>query len=64
MGVNLHGTCHTCQMEYPECPGHFGHLELAVPVYHIGFLDIINKILRCVCYNCSRLLVDKVTFFH
>jgi len=31
-------------------PGYFGHLELARPVYHYGFLNIILNILRVVCF--------------
>ncbi len=39
-------------------PGHFGHIELAKPVYHQGFLStVVLKALRCVCYHCSRLVV-------
>ena len=30
--------CATCEEGMAECPGHFGHIELAVPVYHIGKL--------------------------
>lgn len=28
--------CGTCGEDYLECPGHFGHIELAVPVFHVG----------------------------
>ena len=35
------------------CPGHFGHINLARPVYHINFIDYCVKVLRCVCFNCS-----------
>jgi hypothetical protein len=28
--------CGTCGESQQECPGHFGHIELAVPVYHGG----------------------------
>lgn len=42
-----------------ECPGHFGHLELSKPVYHIGFIAKTIRILRCVCFYCSKLLIDK-----
>ena len=28
--------CATCGENMSECPGHFGHIELAVPVFHIG----------------------------
>lgn len=59
--------CKTCGCTYNqvgqrnrvnECPGHFGHIELAKPVYHVGFVDDVLRILRCVCYNCSRLMID------
>ncbi|KAN0031933.1 hypothetical protein ACTFIV_005803 [Dictyostelium citrinum] len=50
--------CQTCSGTMAECPGHFGHIELAKPVFHIGFIDTVLKILRCVCYHCSKLLTD------
>jgi DNA-directed RNA polymerase II subunit RPB1 len=28
--------CATCDENMTECPGHFGHIELATPVFHIG----------------------------
>jgi len=28
--------CATCGENMTECPGHFGHIELAVPVFHPG----------------------------
>lgn len=51
--------CATCGMEYKNCPGHFGHTELAEPVYHLGFLGTIKNILGCVCIRCSKLLINK-----
>jgi len=51
--------CQTCGQKNIDCPGHFGHLELAKPVYHYHLIDQIPKILKCVCFNCSKLLVDK-----
>ena len=50
--------CQTCAGNMTECPGHFGHLELAKPVFHIGFLTKIIKTLRCVCFYCSKLLIS------
>lgn len=35
-------------------------MQLAKPVYHAGFVDDVVKILRCVCFYCSRLLLDLV----
>jgi len=50
--------CQTCSGNIVECPGHFGHLELAKPVFHVGFLSNIVKVMRCVCFYCSKLLVS------
>lgn len=44
-----------------ECPGHFGHIDLAKPVFHVGFVTKTIKILRCVCFYCSKLLVSPVS---
>lgn len=30
--------CGTCDENMAECPGHFGHIELATPVFHVGLL--------------------------
>ncbi|KAH7156234.1 hypothetical protein EDB81DRAFT_646766 [Dactylonectria macrodidyma] len=51
--------CKTCNQAMGECPGHFGHIELAKPVYHPGFIKKVKKILEIVCHNCSKVLADK-----
>ncbi|XP_055335643.1 DNA-directed RNA polymerase II subunit RPB1-like [Paramacrobiotus metropolitanus] len=53
--------CQTCAGNMTECPGHFGHIDLAKPVFHVGFLTKTIKVLRCVCFTCSRLLVNPET---
>ena len=50
--------CKTCNQKNTFCPGHFGHIKLAKPVFYIQFFDIVRKILKCVCFRCSRLLID------
>ncbi|KAI0757558.1 RNA polymerase Rpb1, domain 1-domain-containing protein [Daedaleopsis nitida] len=57
--------CQTCGEGMSECPGHFGHIELARPVFHPGFIVKVKKILECICVNCGRLKADSVsdTFF-
>uniref|UniRef100_A0A0D9XW28 DNA-directed RNA polymerase subunit n=1 Tax=Leersia perrieri TaxID=77586 RepID=A0A0D9XW28_9ORYZ len=52
--------CETCMAGMAECPGHFGHLELAMPMFHIGFIKTVLSIMRCVCFNCSKILADEV----
>ncbi|KAE8803659.1 DNA-directed RNA polymerase III subunit 1-like [Hordeum vulgare] len=44
--ANKQGDCGTCHGSYTECPGHFGYLKLALPVFNVGFfnniLDVVN----------------------
>lgn len=42
----------------PDNPGYFGHIELARPVYHYGFLNIVLDILRCVSFYTSKLIIS------
>lgn len=58
--IDRFSRCQTCAGNMTECPGHFGHIELAKPVFHVGFYKMIIKCLRCVCFYCSKLLVDGV----
>ena len=50
--------CKTCVGGQVDCPGHFGHIALAKPVYHANMLDYIRKVLRCVCFGCGNLLAS------
>lgn len=42
-----------------ECVGHFGHIELALPVFHFGFFKQTLQILRKVCKTCARVLLPE-----
>jgi DNA-directed RNA polymerase II subunit RPB1 len=60
MGVLEPGLiCPTDGENYINCPGYFGHIRLARPLFYIQYIEEITKILRCVCIKCSRLLIDK-----
>lgn len=52
--------CMTDGAGVQDCPGYFGHIELAKPMYHIGFIKTVLRVLRCISYHSSRLLIDKV----
>ena len=63
MGVLEPGLiCPTDGLDYMQTPGYFGHIELARPVYYIQFLSTILKVLRCVCFKCSKLRINKEKF--
>ena len=60
MGVLDNGkTCRSCAQTNHSCPGHFGHLNLARPVYFIQFFPKILDVMKCICVRCSRILIDK-----
>jgi DNA-directed RNA polymerase II subunit RPB1 len=60
MGVLEPGTiCPTDGLTYIDSPGYFGHIELARPVIFTQHLKDIMKISKCVCYKCSKLLINK-----
>ncbi|MBN1432945.1 MAG: DNA-directed RNA polymerase subunit A' [Methanomicrobiaceae archaeon] len=51
--------CKTCGNRASDCPGHFGHIELAKPVIHVGYTRLIRKLLRVACRECGRLLLSQ-----
>ena len=48
------GTCTACQRTWTSCSGHFGHYELPIPVYHIGWIGEVLFWLRRICNNCGH----------
>lgn len=51
--------CGTCGHGVGTCSGHWGVIELPLPVIHATFGEIIRKILCCVCYSCGRLKLTE-----
>jgi len=51
--------CETCFQDQRGCGGHFGHIKLVRPLYHMQFLPILLKISRVFCYSCSECLLDE-----
>jgi len=49
--------CKTCGNTAVRCPGHFGHIELAVPIIHIEFTKIVHDLLKATCRNCGRIML-------
>ena len=58
MGVIENGqVCETCKQNNHNCTGHFGHIVLAKPVYFVQLQTMLLKVLRCVCWRCSKCLL-------
>ncbi|PKK85873.1 MAG: DNA-directed RNA polymerase subunit A' [Thermoplasmata archaeon HGW-Thermoplasmata-1] len=51
--------CKTCGQRVGECPGHFGHIDLAMPVVHVGYVKTIRNCLRSTCRACGKLLLTE-----
>ncbi|KAH6870592.1 hypothetical protein BKA58DRAFT_361531 [Alternaria rosae] len=61
MGISSkQGKCGTCGEGLDRCNGHFGHIKLALPAFHVGYLKHIIEVLNCICKDCSRVLLDEV----
>lgn len=65
MGVIEPGlVCPTDNCKYDESPGHFGHIQLELPVMHIGFVNLIKTALKATCSKCSEILLHKESGSH
>ena len=49
--------CKTCGSKLKECIGHFGYIELARPIIHVKFVNIVMTLLKCACRECGRILI-------
>ena len=59
MGVTDPGlTCKTCGNTIRDCPGHFGHLDLARPVFNIKTVPYVYNIVNSTCNSCGRILIS------
>lgn len=60
MGVSSKdSTCDTCGQGLNECIGHFGYLDLALPVFHIGHFRSTINILQMICKSCSHVMLKE-----
>ncbi len=51
--------CKTDGQRLKESLGHFGYIELARPIIHISFVDVILDLLRSTCRECGHILIPK-----
>jgi len=51
--------CKTCGGKVDDCPGHFGHIDLAMPVVHVGYVKELKKLIQATCRRCGRLLLTR-----
>jgi DNA-directed RNA polymerase subunit A' len=51
--------CRTCGSKLKECIGHFGYIELARPVIHLKYVNLIQVILKATCRECGKVMIPK-----
>ncbi|CAH1249658.1 POLR2A [Branchiostoma lanceolatum] len=52
-------SCETCGKNLADCVGHYGYVDLELPVFHVGYFKSIIHVLQCICKSCSRVLLGK-----
>jgi DNA-directed RNA polymerase beta' subunit len=57
--MEMNVTCPTCNQNSKECPGHFGHITLSVPVVHPLLYKFVLALLKVFCHKCSRFLLTE-----
>ncbi|KAK3856179.1 hypothetical protein Pcinc_031683 [Petrolisthes cinctipes] len=50
-------TCETCAKDLTDCIGHYGYLDLARPVFHVGYFKNTIHILQNICKVCAHVLL-------
>ncbi|KAF2259470.1 beta and beta-prime subunits of DNA dependent RNA-polymerase [Lojkania enalia] len=61
LGAFLDNPCSTCGLTtLLGCPGHCGHIDLPVPVYHLTFMDQLLRLLRGKCGYCHKFKLSRV----
>ncbi|KAF2108732.1 DNA-directed RNA polymeras-like protein I subunit [Lophiotrema nucula] len=62
LGAFLDNPCATCGLtQMLGCPGHCGHIELPVPVYHLTFIDQLLRLIRGKCGYCHLFKLPRAT---
>ncbi|KAL7232168.1 hypothetical protein ACSBR2_010230 [Camellia fascicularis] len=55
------GKCESCGAAEPgTCEGHFGYMELPIPVYHPSYVSELKRLLSLVCFKCLKLRSGKM----
>ncbi|KAJ8676229.1 hypothetical protein QAD02_012015 [Eretmocerus hayati] len=58
MGTCSNANCGTCEKSLNECIGHFGYVDLELPVFHVGYFRAIIGILQSICKKCSHVMLQ------
>ncbi|CAN4108487.1 unnamed protein product [Withania somnifera] len=59
------GRCESCGTAEPgQCEGHFGYIELPIPIYHPDHVGELKKMLSLLCLKCLKMKNRKFQVKH
>lgn len=41
--------CATCGKGLSDCIGHYGYIDLGLPIFHIGYIRSVIAVLQTIC---------------
>ncbi|PON53298.1 DNA-directed RNA pol I, largest subunit [Parasponia andersonii] len=54
------GRCESCgTSEAGNCEGHFGYIELPIPIYHPSHVSELRRLLSLLCLKCLKMRKNK-----
>ncbi|KAM1589419.1 hypothetical protein ACFX10_028313 [Malus domestica] len=54
------GKCESCGTSEPgKCEGHFGYIELPVPIFHPNHVSELKRMLSLLCLKCLKMKKNK-----
>ncbi|KAI5192644.1 DNA-directed RNA polymerase I subunit RPA1 [Nematocida minor] len=59
LGAVGDSSCEHCHLRHNNCPGHFGHIDLPLPVYNPMTHPLLSKLLKQACLVCHRFRAGK-----
>jgi DNA-directed RNA polymerase beta' subunit len=52
--------CATCSIQ--NCSGHYGRIDLSLPVINVALIKVTANIVQCTCWNCGMIPVSPLTY--
>ncbi|TVU08159.1 hypothetical protein EJB05_41549 [Eragrostis curvula] len=57
--INDTDLCKSCGQNSVRCPGHFGHIELAKPLFNPLMFMSLKSLLQVTCFYCHKFRLNK-----
>ncbi|KAL6602987.1 hypothetical protein ACP70R_043348 [Stipagrostis hirtigluma subsp. patula] len=57
--INDTDICKSCGQQSVRCPGHFGHIELAKPLFNPLLFMSLKNLLQVTCFHCRKFRLNR-----